>query len=125
MSICALEDRTSAQIARPQAAPHPSCIGTGSTPGKKPRDRHGCARSREPLCVETHESTAVVLVDTSGVIRYWSSGATSLFGVSDPVGDTLDVIVPSEFRDRHWAGFQRAMKTGESPISGGRLNIPV
>ena len=72
-----------------------------------------------------HESTAVVLVDTSGVIRYWSPGATTLFGVPDPVGETLDAIVPAEFRERHWAGFHRAMKTGESPISGGRLNLPV
>ncbi len=75
--------------------------------------------------MEPHESTAVVLVDTSGVIRYWSPGATTLFGVTDPVGETLDAIVPPEFRERHWAGFHRAMKTGESPISGGRLNLPV
>jgi len=75
--------------------------------------------------VDADESTAVVLVDTFGVIRYWSSGATALFGVSDPVGETLDVIVPADLRERHWAGFHRAMKTGESPISGGRLNLPV
>jgi PAS domain S-box-containing protein len=75
--------------------------------------------------VDAHESTAVIVVDTSGVIQYWSPGATELFGISDPIGETLDVIVPSEFRERHWAGFHRAMTTGESVISGGRLNIPV
>ena len=75
--------------------------------------------------MEAHDSTAVVLVDTSGTIRYWNAGATALFGHAEPVGETLDVIVPAEFRDRHWAGFRRAMTTGESPISGGRLNIPV
>ena len=71
------------------------------------------------------ENTAVVLVDTSGTIRYWSAGATALFGHAEPVGQTLDVIVPPEFRERHWAGFHRAMTTGESPISGGRLNVPI
>jgi PAS domain-containing protein len=75
--------------------------------------------------VEPQESTAVVLVDTSGVIRYWSPGATTLFGVPARVGETLDAIVPAEFRERHWAGFHRAMETGESRISGGRLNLPV
>jgi hypothetical protein len=75
--------------------------------------------------VQSHETTAVVLTDTPGVIRYWSLGATVLFGLSDAVGETLDVIVPAEFRDRHWAAFHRAMQTGESRISGGRLNIPV
>ena len=75
--------------------------------------------------VETHDSTAVIVVDTSGIIRYWSPGATALFGHRDPTGRSLDVIVPDEFRDRHWAGFHRAMTTGESRISGGRLNIPV
>ena len=75
--------------------------------------------------MSSHDSTAIVLVDTSGTIRYWSQGATGLFGHLDPVGQTLDVIVPEEFRERHWTGFHRAMTTGESPISGGRLNIPV
>jgi len=75
--------------------------------------------------VDTNDSPAVVLVDTSGVIRYWSPGATELFGVSDAVGETLDIIVPPEFREHHWAGFRRAMETGQSPSSGGRLNIPV
>ena len=75
--------------------------------------------------METHEATAVVLVDPAGVIRYWSSGADVLFGIVQPVGEKLDVIVPQEFRERHWAGFHRAMATGESRISGGRLNIPV
>src|SRR5438309_1174221 len=73
----------------------------------------------------THEATAVALVDTDGVIRYWSPGADALFGVVQPLGETLDVIVPEECRERHWAGFHRAMTTGESRISGGRLNIPV
>jgi PAS domain S-box-containing protein len=75
--------------------------------------------------VKGDESAAVVLVDTSGVIRYWSPAATALFGVIDPIGETLDVIVPAEFRERHWASFHRAMATGESTISGGRINIPV
>jgi hypothetical protein len=48
--------------------------------------------------VETSDSPAVVVVDTSGVIRYWSAGATALFGIEESVGETLDVIVPDAFR---------------------------
>ena len=75
--------------------------------------------------MESHATTAVALVDTAGVIQYWSPGADELFGIVQPVGETLDVIVPREFREPHWAGFRRVMATGESRISGGRLNIPV
>ncbi len=75
--------------------------------------------------METPESPAIVVADTSGVIRYWSPGATALFGIPESVGETLDVIVPDAFRARHWAGFRRAMTTGESAVSGGRINIPV
>jgi PAS domain S-box-containing protein len=77
------------------------------------------------VSVETHESTAVVIADPDGTIRYWSLGATALFGHENATGQCVDVIVPEEFRERHWAGFHRAMATGESPLSGGRLNIPV
>jgi PAS domain S-box-containing protein len=73
----------------------------------------------------SHDENAMVVVDPTGTIRYWSNGATALFGHPSPVGQTLDVIVPEAFRERHWAGFHRAMETGESPVSGGRLNIPV
>ncbi|WP_405160108.1 PAS domain-containing protein [Nocardia sp. NBC_01499] len=75
--------------------------------------------------MESHESVAVVLVDISGTIQYWSTGATLLFGHANSVGQTLDVIVPEEFREQHWSGFRLAMETGVSEESGGRFNIPV
>jgi PAS domain S-box-containing protein len=75
--------------------------------------------------MESHESAAVVLVDGAGVIRYWSAGATTLFGHPDAVGRTLDVIIPVEFRSQHWSGFHTAMETGVAAASGGRFNIPI
>ncbi len=74
--------------------------------------------------MDIHEATAVMLVDTSGTIRYWSAGAAALFGHEAPVGETLDVIVPPNYRKGHWAGFHRAIKTGVPPIFG-ESNIPV
>jgi PAS domain-containing protein len=54
---------------------------------------------------------AIVAADVNGTITYWSSGAETLLGYSreSAVGRTLDLIVPEPLRDRHWAGFHRAM----------------
>jgi DNA polymerase family A len=53
---------------------------------------------------------ALVFAEVTGVIRIWNSGAEALFGhrAEDVVGQTLDLIVPPEYRERHWAGFRAA-----------------
>jgi PAS domain S-box-containing protein len=58
---------------------------------------------------------AVVIADASGRITQWSAGAEALFGHSQAsaLGQSLDLIVPGAFRDRHWAGFRRAMLAPE------------
>ena len=71
--------------------------------------------------------SAVLVVDTEGVIRFWSDGATRLFGHdrSAAVGHTLDVVVPAEFRERHWSGFHRAVEAQISYIDGLAAVLPV
>src|SRR5215813_5415936 len=73
---------------------------------------------------DTH---ALVFADADGVIRYWSTGASRLFGhvAGDTVGRSLDVIIPPRFRDKHWAAFRHAIRTGQAKNSGARTNIPV
>jgi PAS domain S-box-containing protein len=63
---------------------------------------------------------AVVMVDASGVIRFWNPGAARVFGhpAGEAVGRTLDLIVPDEFRQAHWSGFRRAMASGEAAAEG-------
>ena len=58
----------------------------------------------------------MVLVDETGTIRFWSTGAEDLFGhsASQAEGRTLDLIVPPELRERHWNGFRRAWREGIS-----------
>ena len=70
---------------------------------------------------------AVLVVNASGVIQSWSEGAEELLGHgrSMVLGKTLDVIVPEEFRQRHWAGFHRAMASGSSLIDGQAAILPV
>ena len=70
---------------------------------------------------------AVVVADTDGVIVHWNDGAERLFGHSsgDAIGQSLDLIVPDDFRDRHWAGFHRAMSTGECKLDRAATHLPV
>ena len=85
---------------------------------------HTSSPRREYSSVDT---PAVLVVDASGVIQSWSPGAEELLGFSQSavVGETLDVIVPEDFRQRHWAGFHRAMASGSSYIDGQAAILPV
>jgi PAS domain S-box-containing protein len=81
------------------------------------------------MCGKSHRMTtepALVFAEPSGVIRTWNSGAEALFGhpVSVAVGQTLDLIVPPEFRERHWAGFRAAMAAGDGKIDRAAANLP-
>jgi len=69
---------------------------------------------------------AVVFAEPSGVIRTWNAGAEALFGhpAADAIGQTLDLIVPPEFRAQHWAGFKAAMAAGDGKIDRVAANIP-
>ena len=66
------------------------------------------------------EAEAIVLADRLGVIRYWSSGATAMFGypVDHAIGQPLDLIVPDEHREAHWKGFRRAFDSGTAAAEG-------
>lgn len=74
-----------------------------------------------------HPLVAVIVADRSGIIRSWDDGATALFGhrPKNAVGASLDLIVPPEHRERHWAGFHRAMETGDCPLDRATINLPV
>jgi PAS domain S-box-containing protein len=59
---------------------------------------------------------AIVVVDRTGTIRYWNSGAERIFGhpAATAIGQSLDLIVPERLRQRHWDGFHHAVATGTS-----------
>ncbi len=68
----------------------------------------------------------MVVADAGGRIVHWSAGAAELFGhaVEDALGEPVDLIVPPAYRDRHWAGFHRAMATGDCRLDGAATNLP-
>lgn len=59
---------------------------------------------------------AVIYADRKGKIRLWNAGATRIFGFSaeEAQGQSLDIIIPERLRERHWAGYDRMMETGQS-----------
>jgi PAS domain S-box-containing protein len=70
---------------------------------------------------------AVVVADVNGVILLWSGHAEDLirYSFDNVVGQTLDVIVPPSYRDRHWRGFRAAMNTSSARSEDASAGIPV
>ena len=61
-------------------------------------------------------SDAIVAADRDGLIVYWNPGAERVFGFTkeEALGQSLDIIIPQRLRARHWDGYARTMKTGQS-----------
>ena len=70
---------------------------------------------------------AIVRSDTDGTIVEWDAGAEEFFGYSrhEALGESLDLIVPEEFRERHWEGFRRTMSSGVCRMDRATTNVPV
>ena len=61
------------------------------------------------------------------LITFWNPGAERIFGFSSAqaVGQSLDLIIPENLRNRHWTGYRHAMATGESRYGhGDLLSVP-
>src|SRR5262245_18947188 len=73
------------------------------------------------------DNHAIVIADASGTIQMWSRGAERLFGYKPEaaIGQTLDLIVPDDFKAQHWAGFRRAMASGSAGHEGEPFELPV
>lgn len=63
---------------------------------------------------------AMIYADRSGIIRFWNRAAESLFGhaAKEALGQSLDLIIPERLRAAHWAGYQRALSSGEMRHAG-------
>lgn len=59
---------------------------------------------------------AILAADAAGLIRMWNHGAERIFGVpaDKAVGQSLDLIIPETLRQRHWEGWGKVMRTGQS-----------
>ena len=64
---------------------------------------------------------AVIYADKEGTIRFWNAGAERIFGFreAEAIGRSLDIIIPEDLRKRHWTGFHKVVRTGQTRYSAG------
>ena len=69
---------------------------------------------------------AILFSDREGIIRLWNSGAERIFGfqAEQAIGQSLDIIIPEKLRERHWEGYHKTMKTGETRYGTELLAVP-
>lgn len=69
---------------------------------------------------------AIIAADSGGVIHLWNRGAERIFGIpaDRAVGQSLDLIIPENQRQRHWAGWAEVMRTGASRYGEKLLRVP-
>lgn len=83
---------------------------------------------RAALCQRIVEQMpeAVIVSDRTGTITLWNRGAETMFGYSatEALGQSLDLIIPERFRDRHWAGYRTVMSTGVTRYGAELLAVP-
>ena len=54
---------------------------------------------------------AIIASDEKGAITFWNSGAERIFGFAsgEALGQSLDIIIPEQLRERHWVGYREVM----------------
>lgn len=68
---------------------------------------------------------AIVTADESGLILSWNPAAERIFGyeASEVLGQPLTILMPERFRELHRAGHARVVKTGETRVIGGTVEL--
>ena len=66
---------------------------------------------------------AIIYADANGLIGFWNKGAERIFGFSeaDALGQSLDIIIPKNLRERHWSGYNETMRTGQTRYGAGDI----
>ncbi len=66
---------------------------------------------------------AIIFAGTDGVIQQWNAAAAAMFGFAaeEAIGKDLNIIIPEQFRDQHWTGYDRALAAGDTKYRGQSL----
>jgi PAS domain S-box-containing protein len=69
---------------------------------------------------------AIVAADAEGRIILWNPAAERIFGFArgEALGQSLDIIIPERFRQRHWQGYDKVMRSGETRYGTDVLRVP-
>jgi PAS domain S-box-containing protein len=73
-----------------------------------------------------HAGDAIIAVGPNGDIMLWNPAAERIFGFTteEAFGQSLDLIIPERFRERHWEGFRRVMLSGQTRYGAEVLRVP-
>lgn len=66
---------------------------------------------------------AMIFAGMDGMIVVWNDAAERVFGHKQEaaIGQSLDIIIPEQFRNAHWTGYDRALAAGETKYRGQAL----
>ena len=69
---------------------------------------------------------AVIISDRDEHILFWNASAERIFGYSpkEALGNTLSIITPERFRERHSKGYFHTMETGKTKYGNTLLRVP-
>ena len=69
---------------------------------------------------------AIIAAGTDGKILLWNPAAERMFGFTaeEALGHALELIIPERLRTRHWEGYQRVMRTGQTRYETEVLRVP-
>lgn len=74
----------------------------------------------------TQSQDAILIADREGIIRFWNAGAQRILGftAAEAVGQSLDLIIPENLRERHWHGYWQVMASDTTKYQTGLLAAP-
>ncbi len=82
---------------------------------------HGCPMAGDILFAMSEASPdALICANPDGIITFWNSGATRLFGLGadEAIGQSIDLIVPEPMRGAHAVGMRRLANGAPSTLIG-------
>ena len=81
-------------------------------------------RLTEQIVKEAHD--AIIMADREGIIRLWNKGAQMMFGFdpAEAIGQSLNIIIPENLKERHNRGYQQVMQSGRSRYASELLAVP-
>jgi PAS domain S-box-containing protein len=69
---------------------------------------------------------AIMVCDGAGVVTLWNAAAERIFGftAAEAIGQSMDLIIPTRQRQRHWDGYHQTMATGITKYGSDLLRVP-